>query len=166
MNCLTCGTQMTMSRESVKYDDAGLPGVTLQNVEVSRCPACGDYEVALPKLGELHRVLAGAIASKRGRLVGDEVRFLRKFLGLSASDFARVIDVHPSTVSRWENGKEPIGIGKVTDRLLRALVIIGERDHDYPIQSFSEVAQDEEPQMSYVIGASDDGGWQPEAATG
>lgn len=148
---------MTTARENVKYDAAGLPRVTLQNVEVSRCANCGEYEVALPNLEELHRVLAAAIAKKPGRLDGSEVRFLRKFLGFSAGDFAKVIDVHPSTVSRWETGKE--AMGKVTDRLLRALAIIGERVQDYPLEKFAEVAKDDAPATRYVVSSSD-GEWQ------
>lgn len=148
---------MKTGRENVKYDEAGLPGVTLVNVEVSRCAECGEYEVAIPRIAELHAVLARGIAKKPGRLDGNEVRFLRKFLGFSAGEFAKIIDVHPSTMSRWETGKEPIG--KVSDRLLRALVIIGERVKDYPIRELAEVAQDDAPAARYEVRATD-GEWQ------
>lgn len=36
------------------------------------------------------------------------IRKLRAHLGLSGSQFATVLGVHPTTVSRWENAKEPV----------------------------------------------------------
>jgi hypothetical protein len=48
MTCLQCGAEMRMKRENCKYDASSLPGITLLGVEVSRCPKCGEHEVAIP----------------------------------------------------------------------------------------------------------------------
>ena len=72
---------MKTSRENYLYDACGLPGVTLVGVEVSRCPECGNHEVSIPRIEELHRVIARAVANRPARLDGAEVRYLRKWLG-------------------------------------------------------------------------------------
>ena len=41
------------------------------------------------EVAELHRAIAIAVSQKTARLSGEEVRFLRKFLGWSGADFAR-----------------------------------------------------------------------------
>jgi DNA-binding transcriptional regulator YiaG len=111
---------MISSVETYLYTESGLPHVTLVGVEVYRCPACGYHEPVLPRVTALHQTIAHAIIHKRSRLSGLEVRFLRKFLGLSGVDLARHVGVDPSTVSSWENDKDPIG--STSDRLLRLMV--------------------------------------------
>ena len=37
-----------------------------------------------------------------------EIRFVRESLGMSSSQFAAVLGVHPTTVSRWENSKKAV----------------------------------------------------------
>jgi putative zinc finger/helix-turn-helix YgiT family protein len=140
MKCMQCGGAMTTSREDVAYGDTGLPEVTLCDIEVSRCAACGEFEIAVPRIEELHRAIAFAVVQKRERLSGIEVRFLRKYLGYAATDFARTIGVDKATVSRWENEKEPIGT--TADRLLRLMVLRHKPVEEYPTERLAEVAQE------------------------
>ncbi len=130
MTCLQCGGAMTTARENFKYDASGLPGITLVGVEVSRCPQCGEFEVSIPQIEELHRMLARAVAAKPERLAAEEIRYLRKWLGWSGVDFADHMGVDPATVSRWEN--DSLQMGGSAERLLRLLVATRE-----PIQSYS-----------------------------
>jgi putative zinc finger/helix-turn-helix YgiT family protein len=127
--CSQCGKPMKVGRENVKYDASGLPGITLENIEVRRCPGCGEYEVVIPRLEELHALIATAILQKSARLTGDEIRYLRKFLGWSGADFARMIGAKPETVSRWETGNAAMGVQ--ADRLLRLMVA-----HLKPVQDY------------------------------
>lgn len=120
MTC-DCGSKMTSAREIVKYDASGLP-VTLVNVEVRRCPKCGDFEVVIPKIEHLHALLAAAVISKASPLAPVEVRFLRKYLGWSGVDFAQHMGTTAETVSRWENGK--LQMAATADRLLRTMVAV------------------------------------------
>src|SRR5260370_836362 len=106
MKCPSCSAKMTTSRENFRYDASGLGNVTLANVEVSRCPECGEYQVVIPAIEQLHAALAEALVRQRARLRSEEVRFLRKYLGLSGPDFARIMDAAPETVSRWETGRQ------------------------------------------------------------
>jgi len=116
--CFNCGHKMTTRRENVPF--LGLPGTTLLDVNVSRCPACGDYEVEIPMLDDLNRGLAFEVTKKTGRLDGAEIRFLRKVLDYSSAAFARLLGASPVTISRWEHDVQPIG--HLADALLRLLV--------------------------------------------
>src|SRR5882672_2293472 len=124
MKCINCGHAMTTKRENVPY--TALPGAVLIGVPVSRCANCGEYEVAIPAIDELNRVLAGG-----------EVRFLRSYLGYSGADFAKLIGSDPATVSRWESDKQ--SIGHHTDLLLRAMVALDRKVDEYPIAAFAEI---------------------------
>jgi putative zinc finger/helix-turn-helix YgiT family protein len=139
MKCDMCGAQMKSGRENYLYDESGLDSVTLMNVEMRRCPECGEYEVDIPRIDELHRLIAQTVASKKHRLTPQEVRFLRKYLGFSGVDFARTLDVTPETVSRWETGKKQMS--PVAERALRLMVFVRDPIEEYPLEKLAEVAQ-------------------------
>ena len=54
------------------------------------------------------------------KLNGGEIRFLRKAVAMTARTLADRLEVTPETVSRWENGKDPIG--PTSEKLLRLIV--------------------------------------------
>lgn len=137
MKCLECGTPMKSRKEDYRYDECGLTHVTLVGVEVTRCPSCDNYEVSIPHIEELHRLLAKVLIDKSTRFTGEEVRFLRKSLGWSGSDFAKHMGVAEETVSRWENDAAPIG--PQADRLLRFLVAQGRLTTSYPTERLKEI---------------------------
>ena len=110
-----------------------LPGVVLLKVLVSRCKSCGETEVSIPRIEDLHRELAWKLVEKKGRLTPREVRYLRKHLGLSSADFAAHMGTRPETVSRWESGSA--AMGEVADRLLRLMVVHQEPAKDYAIEA-------------------------------
>src|SRR5262245_43197482 len=134
MKCFECGTTMKISYEDYPY--ASLPGVTLKNIEVRRCPACNEQEVVIPKIEELNRVLARIVARYPGRLRSTEIRFLRKYLGWSQRDLARKMDLAPETISRWETDDRIIS--PVYDQLLRSYVLLGSPIEDYGAEQLSQ----------------------------
>ncbi len=137
MKCTECGSLMKTQKENYRYSECGLKNVTLVGIEVSRCPRCGNYEVSIPHIEELHRLIARVLIEKTTRLTGDEVRFLRKSLGWSGADFAQNIGVAEETVSRWENSAAPIG--PQADRLLRYMVAQGRLTTSYPTERLSKI---------------------------
>lgn len=143
MNCVSCGAQMVSSRQNHLYKECGLPFVTLQDLEVRRCPSCGETEVVIPRIEQLHRLIAWVVVTKKSRLTAPEVKFLRKHLGWSGANFAVHMGVSVETVSRWENGHDPIGA--VADRLLRLMVVTKEPMRDYSIDSLTELKDSPEP---------------------
>jgi putative zinc finger/helix-turn-helix YgiT family protein len=137
--CLVCGTPMEVTREDVEYDGA-MPDVILADLEVHRCPNCGEYEVAIPAIEQLHEVLAKALIDQPGRLGGTDIRFLRTYLGYSGVDFSKLIGVSPATLSRWENARDPIG--EQADRLVRLMARYGKPVDEYPLEKLTEVSKD------------------------
>ena len=158
MTCLECGGKMKIGTENYKYDASGLPGITLVDVEVARCAECGEIEVTIPNIEGLHRALAMAISHKRERVTPKEVRFLRKYLGLSGADFADHIGVAPETVSRWETGKA--AMSGTAERYLRLLVLTREPVSHYPLEMLKEVAREDARALKIGMKA-DEGGWHP-----
>ncbi len=138
MKCLECGKPLKVTHETIAYRQIGLPGVRLRNIEVRRCPNDGETYEVIPRIEELHALLARTIATKAAKLTPEEVVFLRKWLGWDRSEFAKRIDVQPETVSRWENGAQ--GISGTTERLLRLMALTQQPKHDYTLDMIREVA--------------------------
>ena len=159
MKC-DCGGTMISTNENYSYAACGLPHITLANVEVRRCPECGEHEVVIPKIEQLHQAIAQAVIGKKARLAADEVRFLRKHLGWSGADFARHMGVTPETVSRWENGRE--SIGPVADRLLRLMVVTKAPKREYAIETLASLEDEFAP--ARVRLSADTDGWHEERA--
>ena len=143
MTCIQCGGKLVTKSENYRYTACGLPNVTLVGVDVTRCSKCGDHEVVIPRIEELHRVLAAAVVRQVSRLTKDELKFLRKYLGYSGVDFAKVVGVAAETISRWENGKEKIG--PTTEKLIRMLVVHTQPNRTYPIETLKEITEGRAP---------------------
>jgi transcriptional regulator with XRE-family HTH domain len=72
-------------------------------------------------VGELHRAIANALAKKPFPLSGEEIRFLRKNIGIPAKKLAAVLGIAPETLSRIENGKVEGGLRAGLEHLVRLL---------------------------------------------
>ena len=116
--CEKCGGPLRTRRENVPWD--ALPHATLLGVEVQRCVACGNFGIVFPSMDGLIGEATRVLLDKPGRLVGAEIRFLRSLLGFDSVDLAPLLGANPSTLSRWEHDKQPIGWP--SDLLLRAFV--------------------------------------------
>jgi putative zinc finger/helix-turn-helix YgiT family protein len=158
MNCPECNQPMSVTHEDYRYDGSGLPHVTLVGIEVRRCAACGEHEVVIPKIEQLHRAMAMAVVEKRARLTAAEVRFLRKYLGWSGVDFARHMGVTPESVSRWENDREQMTA--VADRLLRLMIVTRTPVSDYSLDALLDLAEEQVP--VHLRLAPKRGGWLAE----
>lgn len=74
---------MTTSRRSHEYTECGLR-VTLEDIELRHCESCGESEVVIPRIDELHGVIALNLSSRRTDYTEAELTFLRRYLGSSA----------------------------------------------------------------------------------
>jgi len=137
MKCTECGSKLVSSIENYKYLECGLPYVTLCDVTVRRCEKCGSVEVAISNIEGLHRSIALTLIQKPTRFTGEEIKFLRKSIGLSARLLADRMGIDPATLSRWENGHDEIGVP--CDRLLRLLVANEKPVEHYPAETLSEI---------------------------
>jgi putative zinc finger/helix-turn-helix YgiT family protein len=159
VKCIECGGAMKTTRKDHLYVESGLPNVLLQDIEFRTCPACGQHEMVIPRMAQLHRALAETIAEKRERLTGAEIKFLRKHLGWSGEDFAKTMGVRPESVSRWENEKEPMGA--TAERLLRLMALRGRPIDAYPNERLADVAQGD-PKPARLNFKPTSSGWKPD----
>lgn len=161
MICSECGKKMVTRRENYKYDMSGLSGITLVGVNVSRCAACGNYEVEIPYMEALHRKIALAVIARSGRLAADEIVYLRKWLGWSGADFARYMGATPETVSRWEHGSTPMG--STAERLLRLMVATRQPVDAYGLEHLKSITGKTAAKLRVALKSGKAGGWEDAA---
>jgi len=136
--CDQCGGAMRTASENIRWD--ALPSAVILGAEVARCTACGAHGVTFPALSKLVDLAAHTVVSKQGRLGGGEVRFLRSVLGLDGGELADALGSSPSTLSRWEHDRQPIG--RHADLFLRALVLLQLGGEPTPATYFQRIAKD------------------------
>jgi putative zinc finger/helix-turn-helix YgiT family protein len=73
----------------------------------SSCTKCGEVLIDGADLKQNERRAASVLA-ERGIRTGKEFKFVRKVAGLQANELAKLIDVRPETVSRWERDEVEI----------------------------------------------------------
>jgi transcriptional regulator with XRE-family HTH domain len=103
-------------KENYNYGECGLRSVILLNIRVFHCE-CGAIVPEIPAPSFLHVAIAMSVLKKKTLLSGEEVRFLRKVAGYSATDLSKVIGVANTSISHWETSSKQIG--KSADRLVR-----------------------------------------------
>ena len=106
--CVECGGNMEPKGVQARSMNVGLPDVVVDGVVVRQCADCGCEALQYPPLDEVLGAIVRVLqhrADVEGRdLDGPQVRYLRKYLGWSQEDFARVFRVAVTTPSKWENG--------------------------------------------------------------
>ena len=117
--CTNCGRNARVIVGDYLFEEMGLP-VTLANVDLIQCGHCGNIDPIIPNMHDLMNLIAFAVIAHPCELTGDEVRFLRKYLGMRGKELSAQLGIDPTTLSKWENGGE---IGPQSDRLLRLFVL-------------------------------------------
>lgn len=120
--CRDCGGNAKIVHKDYQFTESGLNNVFLKNLEVVICAKCKSESPRIPNHDDLMRTIAIALIDKPFELAGDEVRFLRKYLGEGGSAFSRTLGIDRSHLSRVENGA--MEISKQTDRLVRTVALI------------------------------------------
>ena len=140
MKCMNCGATLRSTRENYRDREMGLSNVVLNNIEIRRCPDCGEEEVVIPAVRRLHKAVALFLIEKPTRLNAEEIRFLRTYLNWASAEFAANFGVEVATVSRWEHGK--LNMSPQADRLLRLAIVHseGQSPESYPIAKLRTVA--------------------------
>jgi DNA-binding XRE family transcriptional regulator len=105
--CVSCkSSDVREIRESAEVRVPASPEqlvVRVSGVSAIKCGACGESVLNGADLGRAE-LLAGAEAMARGLRDGGTFKFIRKALGMRASELGTLLDVSPETISRWENG--------------------------------------------------------------
>jgi putative zinc finger/helix-turn-helix YgiT family protein len=116
--CPNCGSKNIEKRtEDYLYKESGLDNLILGGITVYKCEDCNEIMPEIPRIEDLHKVIALRIIGTNEPLTGKEIRFLRKDMGLSSVELAKQFGVSKVTVSRWENDAEKIG--PANDKLIR-----------------------------------------------
>jgi putative zinc finger/helix-turn-helix YgiT family protein len=159
--CPKCRGEMRTNVTQHRYTESGLDSVVLANVPRYECGSCGERILRIPAIENLHRAIAFAVARKPSRLTSAEVRFLRKYLGLSNRDFAKTMGVTPEQSSRWTTSES---MGASAERLLRLLVERLEPAAEYPIEWLQQIS-DEREQVQPIYLRSRKTRWEPFSET-
>ncbi len=123
--CELCNSEMEVRMATLekpyRYDLSGLDNVLLAGIEVKECSKCDVRVPVIPKVPELHKVIANHLVFKQKLLTGKEIKFLRKNVGIAANRLAALLEIDPAHLSRVESGKTP-NLGAAADKLARAVI--------------------------------------------
>jgi YgiT-type zinc finger domain-containing protein len=122
--CRECGGNAKIVRKDYLFKESGLNNILLKDIEVVSCAKCKSESPRIPNHDDLMRTIAVALIDKPTELAGDEVRFLRKYLGEGSTPFAQMLGIDRSHLSRVEN--RAMAISRQTDRLVRTLALVHE----------------------------------------
>ena len=134
--CDNCGSAVVSSRGTWDYLESGLDNVWLCNVEIRECTSCGERSVVIPAITSLHKRIAIDLAYSPQALRASELRFLRKYLGVSRADLADLIGMREIDVTRWESTGDA---GRSVEMLLRVLVLRGRPAEEYPVEQLAQL---------------------------
>jgi DNA-binding transcriptional regulator YiaG len=105
--CEACGSALKMLGYK-HVEQVGRIKVTDQTALVPQCAGCKSVTLSLGDLAGYER-RAAALVLRDGRHVdGDVIRHARKTLGLRQAELAVLLQCTPETISRWENGANPM----------------------------------------------------------
>jgi putative zinc finger/helix-turn-helix YgiT family protein len=158
--CRSCGGVVEERLATRHYDESGLKGIVLVGIPVRKCSDCGEEAFGIPRLSELHRLIALTLVRKPSGLGGTELRFLRKHLGYSGVDLAERLDVTPEHLSRWENDAAPMSA--MAERLIRLMVVHNDRVEEYSLDDLKEAPKGKPIPLKLKV-RLDEGGWQTAA---
>ena len=101
--------RLATAEEPFHFVDSGLPNVYLVGIKYFECE-CGGVVAEIPAIKQLMQLIARDIVESPFDLTGEELRFLRKRLGMKASEYANLLGFTAETFSRIENKKQAISI--------------------------------------------------------
>ena len=128
--CVECrSTDLTHSKEQLPFNEVALVEGTLH-----RCNACGATYCEFSRVEELSRVVAHILARQEERILPEQIRFLRKYLGYGGKDFAEFLAVAPETVSRWESKQHPMVMQLSTEKLIRLMALTASPLNEYGLE--------------------------------
>lgn len=118
MICVSCGSPMRETWADISEEYRGRKFV-VSGIRHLECPSCHEYSLGAEEADELSRALVRAYAAETDLLNPEDISEIRHHLGLTQSDFQKLIGVSGVTVSRWETGVAQQS--KSMDNLLRGI---------------------------------------------
>lgn len=130
MKCRGCGQVYVETTGDYHFKLSGLDNAYIEDAHLIKC-GCG-VGLKIKSMVLVLDELGNAVINKPGPLNGQEIRYLRKNAGLSAREFARLLEVDHTTLSKWENGRAP---GRPNDLLIR-LAYAAWKGYEHPKRIF------------------------------
>lgn len=136
--CWKCGKSLSVIKDHpYHYKESGLDYVYLVGVLQYKC-SCGENFVEIPRINELHLLIGKNIVCKKDLLRGEEVKFLRKEMGIKSKNMAAMLSLNPETYSRWENGKQEVAA--CHDKTLRMMYVMNASEKTGKVLSYDSLS--------------------------
>lgn len=134
IQCTSCdhkGDLVFKPQKAFKPKTLGISVTLIDGAFSAKCPKCGEEYTSIPLMDQLLKVIARSLISKAGLLTGEEIRYLRKHLGLDLKQFSKLTTYDVASLSRIENNKTKVS--PMFDRQVRFLVQANQEDRDYDL---------------------------------
>jgi putative zinc finger/helix-turn-helix YgiT family protein len=126
-----------------------IAGVTFTgHLAAQKCEICGETIVSGEVGKRFDLELAGRLAGL-GLIAPEAFKFMRKALGLRASDLSQLLGTTPEAVSRWENGVHKID--RATFLALASLVRDRLEQRSWTTETLNAVAEQRTPTEPVVV---------------
>ena len=148
-----------MSGKMFHYASCGLRNIWLRNGFVVKETTYGKAD-AIHDVEGLHRAIGLQLASRRPRLSGAEVHFLRKELDMSQAHLAKLLGTSENSLRGWE--KHRTNITKPGERFLRTLYcehVAGDGTIRELVEPLSQLNRDAYKQEKLELEETPQGGW-------
>jgi len=116
--CAECGGLVGVSSDPIPFEMRG-ESVLVEGVEHGRCDVCGETYLTLDATERLQLEAVRLLREAHNLLSPQEIRDIRRSLGLSQAAFETVLGVGAKTVVRWEKGT--VFQSATADRLMRLI---------------------------------------------
>lgn len=152
LRCSNCGRTARRTRGNYLFRESGLKNIVLTNAEIIKCDRCGNQDPIIARMDDVLKIIALALVNKPCGLCGEEIRYLRKYLGMGGDTFASYLHTDKSVLSRWENNREPVG--SKSDLLIRAIALTVGRgllpEAEEAVRRFSKIDESQKNVMVEV----------------
>lgn len=102
------------------YAECGIKNVMIYGVSPTTDDD-GDEIVIIKNIKGLHLAIAEAVIRKTGKMLGEEMRFLRTEMGKTQEELSETIGYDRQQIARWEKGS--VEIPHVVDIIVRTIAV-------------------------------------------
>ena len=89
------------------YTECGLSNVYICGMP-QEVDDVGEPIITIPRINELHHLIALGIVTHEKGITGEELRFLRTEMGLTQSELGKLVHKDKQTIGRWERSETEI----------------------------------------------------------
>ncbi len=118
--CPECGRGTVQTRRILNYKTKikGYPFV-VDEALIGECDQCGARSFAPQETKRWEELFTNSLEARQAFLSPEEIKELRKSLGLSMEDFARLIGATRQSISMWEKEDRPSPPLRTADLLMK-----------------------------------------------